>query len=383
MIKDFYFSTAQANIKYANRDDVALIFSDKPFLASGVFTKNRVKAAPVIYCKDLLEKRRYFRALLINSGNANACTGKDGLKNCRTISEELAKSLNIDKDEVLLASTGVIGVQLPAQKIISTFDDLKKQLSPHNLEKVAKAIMTTDSYQKISLYNGEDFNIAGIAKGAGMINPNMATMLSFIFTDAELEEKVSSKILKKVTEKTFNSICVDGDTSTNDSLFLLSSQSKSGVKKEYFKEKFTDICLNLAKLIVKDGEGATKLIKISINNGKSIGQCKLIGETIAKSPLVKTAFFGGDPNWGRIICAVGYSNADIDPEKIDIYFDKMKIVDNGVEAPNFSEKEAAQYLKNSSDISLSIDLKIGRKNWEYYTCDLSYEYVKINADYRT
>ena len=379
----FTFSSVSAGIKYKDRDDLALIFSETGASVCGVFTKNRVKAAPVVYSKEMLEKNRNkFNAILINSGNANACTGDKGLKDCFTLSEKLSQNLNVESRNILLASTGVIGVTLPVGKISDKFPELIRSLKKESVHKVASAIMTTDTFPKIFSIK-DDFTICGIAKGAGMINPDMATMLCFILTDADIEKDKLKSMLSDITEKTFNSICVDGDTSTNDSVFLMSSSVIKDVDYDKFYNNLYNVMLALAKMIVKDGEGATKLIKITVAGGTSLLQCKNICKALSKSLLVKTAFFGNDPNWGRIICAVGYSDKNVIPEKIDIFYDKYQIVKNGMEDKSFSEKEIVRYLEKNNEINLKIDLKLGDFSYDYYTCDLSYEYVKINAEYRT
>ncbi len=382
----FQFGVVSAGIKEKGKHDLSIIYCDSGANVAGVFTTNTVKAAPVIYSSEILEKNyNDIKAVLINSGNANACTGDRGLRDCHTISEELSKTLNIDKDKILLSSTGVIGVPLPVDSIVSSFPKLVENMSVNNIEKVASAIMTTDTYPKIYSVKEDDknFTVCGIAKGAGMINPNMATMLAFILTDAYIEQNMLKNMLKEITEKTFNIISVDGDTSTNDTVFVMSSGKKKGIDTGKFFDNLYNTMLKLAKMIVKDGEGATKLIKITVKGGKSVEQCKRICKGIAGSPLVKTAFFGCDPNWGRIICAVGYSDDNVIQKKIDIFFDNHKIVAKGVEADEFSERDAAKYLSENDEINLIVNLNIGDSFYEYYTCDLTYDYIKINAEYRT
>ncbi len=376
----FKFASAEAGIKYKNRDDVAIVYSEKPFYVKAVFTKNRFRAAPVEFCADRLEKFSKFNAIIVNSGNANACTGQQGLKDCLEIEQAVKEHFNIENG-VLIASTGVIGVNLPVNKIVQKLPNLKKNLDEKNYEKFAKAIMTTDTVHKVVHYS-KNFNMLGIAKGAGMIHPNMATMLAFIFTDAKVNLKKIDKIFKKVIDKTFNSISVDGDTSTNDSVFL-SVLPENPVDTEELENALFYVCNTLAQKIVKDGEGATKFIEINVINGKTERDCRKIAETVSKSPLVKTAFFGNDPNWGRIICAIGYSGADFIPEKVELKIGEYKVFENGKEFPEFSEEKIFNYLKNNSEITLTINLNSGNFSWKYYTCDLTYDYVKINAEYRT
>ncbi len=379
----FKFSAVSAQIKYKKREDLGIIYSNDPFYCTGVFTKNKVKAAPVIYSQNMLKKYKLFKALIVNSGNANACTGKDGLEDCFLIEDKIRKIFKIDKQfGILQASTGVIGVKLPVERIISKLDKLKENLDEKNLEIFARAIMTTDTFPKITKYQSNEFKIIGVAKGAGMIHPNMATMLSFIMTNADLPITLIDSIFKNIVNKTFNSISVDGDTSTNDSVFLL-IKPEVKVSKSRFKSSLFEICHNLSKMIVKDGEGSTKLIKIIVKNAPSTNAAKTICEKIATSPLVKTAFFGNDPNWGRILCAIGNSNIEVDPEKIELYFGDFKVVENGKEYSKFNENEVQNYLRENREVGITVDLNLGNKRWEYYTCDFSYDYVRINAEYRT
>ena len=372
----FKFSSVEAQIKYKNRDDLAVAYSEKPFCVKAVFTQNKFKAAPVKFCIDRLNKFDKFNAIIVNSGNANACTGDEGLNDCFEIEKSLKKIFKIDNG-VLIASTGVIGVRLPVDKILKSLPELKNNLLENNYENFAKAIMTTDTFPKIVKFE-KDFFITGIAKGAGMIHPNMATMLAFIFTDA----KIDNVDLKKIIDKTFNSISVDGDTSTNDSVFLCSSEEKDVNYNELEKRLFY-VCNELAKMIVSDGEGSTKFIEIDVINGKDEERCKKIAETIAKSPLVKTAFFGNDPNWGRIICAIGYSGVDFNENKITLKIGDYIVFKNCKESKNFSEENVYNYLKNNKNVKIEINLNEGNCSWRYYTCDLTYDYVKINAEYRT
>lgn len=377
----FSFASVNAEIKYKDRDDLAIVYSEKPFFVKAVFTKNKFRAAPVNFCIDRLKKNKKFNAIIVNSGNANACTGKQGYLDCELIERKLKEEFQIENG-ILIASTGVIGVRLPLEKICKKISILKKNLSSENYEDFAKAIMTTDTVPKIVEYKNGKFRIFGIAKGAGMIHPNMATMLAFIFTNANIELKKIDKAFKDVIDRTFNSISVDGDTSTNDSVFL-SILPEEDVEFNEFINGLRYVCENLAKKIVEDGEGSTKFIEINVINGNNKEKCKQIAETIAKSPLVKTAFFGNDPNWGRIICAVGYSNVNFNPENIILTIGQHKVFENGMESPEFSEEKVYEYLKNNRNVSLTVNLNEGKASWKYYTCDFSYEYVKINAEYRT
>ncbi len=376
----FKFASVEAGIKYKDRDDLAIVYSDTPFFVKAVFTKNKFKAAPVRFCIDSLKKNEKFNAIIVNSGNANACTGVQGLLDCEIIAKKVKHEFNI-KNGILIASTGVIGVKLPVEKIEKKIPELKYKLSEKNFKDFANAIMTTDTAPKIVEYD-KDFKIIGIAKGAGMIHPNMATMLAFIFTNAKIDLDKVDKVFKKIIERTFNSISVDGDTSTNDSVFLSILPEKE-VNINDFENALFFVCNELAKKIVKDGEGATKFIEINVINGKSEYACKRIAETIAKSPLVKTAFFGNDPNWGRIICAIGYSGVEFNEEKIKLMIGDYLVFENSIEAKEFSEEKVFNYLKDNNEIKVTIDLNEGDCFWKYYTCDLTYDYVRINAEYRT
>ncbi len=377
----FKFASISAEIKYKNRDDLAIVYSEKPFFVKAVFTKNKFRAAPVNFCIDRLKKIEKFNAIIVNSGNANACTGEQGYMDCELIEKKIKEEFQIENG-ILIASTGVIGVKLPVEKICKKISSLKSALSPEGYENFAKAIMTTDTFPKVVEYKNNKFKMLGIAKGAGMIHPDMATMLAFIFTNANVNLDMADNIFRDIIDKTFNSISVDGDTSTNDSVFL-SILPEKDVDFDEFKNGLEYVCENLAKKIVKDGEGATKFIEINVINGESENKCRQIAEAIAKSPLVKTAFFGNDPNWGRIICAIGYSGVDFNPEDIILTIGKYKVFENGMESPDFSEEKVYEYLKNNKDVSLTVNLNEGNAKWKYYTCDFSYDYVKINAEYRT
>jgi glutamate N-acetyltransferase/amino-acid N-acetyltransferase len=374
----------------SKKKDLGILFSDIPCKVSATFTENRVKAAPVIVSKHLLSENRNFHGIVVNSGNANACTGSDGIKDTYDIIHHYEKGLKLPGNSLLMTSTGVIGKRLPVKKILDASDKLISNLDDTH-EDFEKAIMTTDSFPKsvavlVETDNGA-YVIGASAKGAGMIAPSMATMLCFVTTDALVHEKVLDNALKVAVEKSFNRITVDGDMSTNDSVYLFSN-GLSGIKVESeddirkFTEALTFVCLTLAKMIVKDGEGATKIVEIEVKNAKMEDDAKKCAFKIANSPLVKTMFFGCDPNWGRLLSSVGSSLIDIDPDNIDIYFDDIFYVKNSTVIDENLEKDVHTIMK-SSEYKITIDLNIGNASFNVFTSDLTYEYIKINAEYRT
>ncbi|HEY8343699.1 MAG TPA: bifunctional glutamate N-acetyltransferase/amino-acid acetyltransferase ArgJ [Bacillota bacterium] len=373
-------------IKKNGAPDLALVFSELPARAAGVFTTNKVKAAPVIISQERV-KGAVTRAVIINSGNANACVGEEGLSAARAISQSVAESLQIKPEEVLLASTGVIGVPLPTARIVDAIPALVSRLSTAGGTAAAQAIMTTDTYTKewaIELQSG--IRIGGMAKGSGMIQPNMATLLSVITTDALLDQEVLQELLKKAVNKTFNRLTVDGDTSTNDSVFLLANgaSGKAGLttKEEIqeFYEGLYEVCLQLAKMLVRDGEGATKFLTVRVYRASSEVEAEIAARAVANSNLVKTAFFGEDANWGRILTAVGYSGINFVPERVEISLGDLPVY-SGRGLP-FDEEEAARIL-GEKEIEVNINLNQGEAEATIWTCDLSYDYVKINGSYRT
>ncbi|OAQ20424.1 bifunctional glutamate N-acetyltransferase/amino-acid acetyltransferase ArgJ [Thermosulfurimonas dismutans] len=385
--KGFSFNAVEAGIKYQGRPDVGLIFSEKPSFWSGVFTKNDVKAAPVILGLERLRKQSKIRAILVNSGCANACTGEAGLRDAEIVLTELAKNLNLSPEEILPASTGVIGSRLPVKKILAILPDLVEELSPDRAALVARAMMTTDTFpkivsRKIKTQNTE-ITLLGLAKGAGMIAPNMATMLAFILTDAKIPSHKLRQWLAEAVEFSFNRITVDGDTSTNDTVYLLANGlagEVSGKEEELFKEALFEISRELAYLIVKDGEGATKTVKIRVEGARSEEEALKLARAAADSPLVKTAFFGEDPNWGRIMVALGKLGLGLVPEKINIFINDIPLVKGGLatDKEDLAQKEMAR-----PEFTVKIELGMGAADAEILTCDLSKEYVKINAEYRT
>lgn len=373
------------------RKDIALIVSDYPASAAGVFTLNKVQAAPVLLSKKHLLEGEKFYAIIVNSGNANACTGERGYFDAEIMTEQTAELLGIKKEEVLVASTGVIGEPLPMEKIINGIAAIKNYLVDGDEKDAAEAIMTTDTFYKAEstsfLINGKEVTISGIAKGSGMIHPNMATMLGFVTTDAAIDKELLQEMLKKTVDKTFNRIVVDGDTSTNDMVLMLSN-SASGVvitkgsdsQKTFEAELFT-LLKKLAIDIVKDGEGATKLVEVKVEGALTEQDAIKAAKTIALSPLVKTAIHGEDANWGRIIAAVGYSGIDFDPDKFEIIINGTQILQKNyiVTLPN---AVANQTLK-SELIELVVKLNQGNESANCWTCDFSEDYVKINGSYRT
>ncbi|MGC9141431.1 MAG: bifunctional glutamate N-acetyltransferase/amino-acid acetyltransferase ArgJ [Caldimicrobium sp.] len=376
----FLFAGVSAGIRKEGRLDLGLIFCEEKGISWGVFTKNTVKAAPVLIGKKHI-KNLVTRAILVNSGIANACTGKEGLERTERVLKALSDLLSIKKEEILPASTGVIGEQLPEERIIAKLPDLVKKLSPSNYADFAKAIMTTDTFPKISSQlTGDGIAILGIAKGAGMIAPHMATMLAFILTDAKIDKKDLQTLLLKAVEESFNRITVDSDTSTNDTVYALASGKKEIGNWEEFCEKFQRVLYELSYMIVKDGEGASKVIKVIVKGAKTKEEAKNFSQAVANSPLVKTAFYGGDPNWGRILAALGKTQIPFDPEEIEIYLNGIPWIKK-LKTQNKEEVLKNELRKN--DIELLIKLKRGKQNYWMLTCDLTEKYIKINASYRS
>ena len=373
------------------KKDLALIVSEQFCNVAGTFTLNKVKAAPLLVSREVIAKGGRVKAILVNSGNANACTGDRGYKDALKSQKHCAKKLGIAQDEVIISSTGVIGEYMPMHILKTGIDTIVDQLTDDGGIRAAKAILTTDLVEKsfavkVKLSSG-NVSIGGIAKGSGMIMPNMATMLSFIATDADIEKDLLKKILTKAVKNSFNKISVDGDTSTNDMVILIAN-GVSKVKIEegskdvkLFEEALLAISIDMAKAIVSDGEGATKLIAIEVKGGKTEVDVNTIAQTIANSPLVKTAVYGNDANWGRIISAAGRSGVDFDPAKVEIKFDDMAIL-----APNyyheFDEDEATTIL-SKDEVTISVDLNDGQVSTTWWTCDFSEKYIEINASYRS
>ncbi|NTV97116.1 MAG: bifunctional glutamate N-acetyltransferase/amino-acid acetyltransferase ArgJ, partial [Thiobacillus sp.] len=361
----------------------------------GVFTQNRFCAAPVTVCKEHLHGDDGIRALVVNTGNANAGTGADGLRRARETCAALADKLGFQAQQILPFSTGVILEPLPHDKIAAVLPDAIADLKPANWADAAQAIMTTDivakaASRKVAL-NGQDFAVTGIAKGSGMIHPNMATMLSFVATDAPVSCEALEAILRYAVNKSFNCITVDGDTSTNDSCILIATGATSAPvimddgdpRFNTLRDAVTELMIQLAQAIVRDGEGATKFMEIRVEGGRDEAECKQIAYAIAKSPLVKTAFFASDPNLGRILAAVGYAGVtDLDVDKVKLWLGNVLVAENGGRSPDYREAEGARVMA-APEINVRLHLGRGDALATVWTCDFSYDYVKINAEYRT
>ena len=390
-IKGVNFSTASAGIKYQGRSDVMLAVLDPGTEIAGVFTSSSTRSFAVIDCEEKihLKDSSSGAAIVVNSGNANAFTGYRGKVSVEAITSIAAEVLNIPRSRVFSSSTGVIGEELPHNLIIDALEKMVTDKNKQDIFEAAKAIMTTDTYPKGSvrkvLTEQGEITIAGIAKGSGMIAPNMATMLVYLFTDALVKKDVLQSYLSGINERTFNSISVDGDTSTSDTL-LMAATGKSGIRIEKNDENFSkglaSLMTDLAHQVVKDGEGASKFVEINIVNARSKTDAKTHAKSIANSPLVKTALAGEDPNWGRIVMAIGKSGAQAERDKIKIFFGDILVAENGWEAPNYSEEIGAQYMKNAT-IKISVDLGLGKENTTFWTCDFTKDYIIINADYRS
>jgi glutamate N-acetyltransferase/amino-acid N-acetyltransferase len=373
------------------KKDLALIYSHTLCNAAGTFTLNKVKAAPLLISQELIKNKSKVKAVVINSGNANACTGDDGLKDAKFSQYYCASSLGINPSEVLISSTGVIGQKLPMGKLLSGIDEIVPLLSANGGLDAAEAILTTDKKTKsfavkVELEKGE-VTIGAICKGSGMIMPNMATMLAFITTDANIEQTLLQQMLVSSVNISFNKISVDGDTSTNDMVILMANGvSKINIEdnsenKKLFREALDAICIAMSKSIISDGEGATKLVEINVTGAHSKEDANLVGKAVANSPLVKTALNGEDANWGRIMSAAGNSGADLDPAKMTISFDSLPVVLPGYKI--VLNEEAAKEILSKQEIQININLNGGTESTTWWTCDFSAEYIRINADYRT
>lgn len=396
--KGFLASGLNAGIKNQTKKDMAMVFSSTPCAAAGVFTTNLVKAAPVKWDKEIVTTSPYVQAVVVNSGIANACTGAEGLGYCADTAAEAASALNIPKTAVLVASTGVIGKQLPIDKIKSGVTALSKVLgsSREDAKLAAEAIMTTDTKSKevactLEL-DGKQVTVAGMCKGSGMIHPNMCTMLCFVTTDVAISYELLQKALSEDVVDTFNMISVDGDTSTNDTVLVMANGqaentpiTKEGEDYKTFCEALHFIMLELSKKIAGDGEGCTCLFEATVIGAKDKNQARTIAKSVVCSSLTKAAVFGHDANWGRILCAMGYSGAQFDPEVVDIWLESkagtIKIVENGI-ATDYSEETATKIL-SEEEVIAKMDIKEGNETATAFGCDLTYEYVKINGDYRS
>ena len=381
-MKGIQFSGVASGIK-ASGLDLALVYFEEPTNVAALYTRNKVKAAHILYNRKRVKGA--VRALLVNAGCANACTGPEGVRDLGKIAQGLSSELGIKNDEILFASTGVIGKRLPVERILAALPLLRKGLREKNIELFARAIMTTDTYPKIvqaTVPGKAGGSIAGVAKGAGMMNPLFATMLSFLFTDCSVQSEQVTKLMPAMGRDSFERITVDGDTSTNDTVMVFSREKGEPVSDmTLFKEKLLSVMKELAFLIVRDGEGATKVIHITVTGARKKEVAEKLARRISVSPLVKTAFFGCDPNWGRIIAAAGDAGVPIRPEKVEIVLQGERLALEGIEVP-FSE-EKLKGLMDKKELELVVDLHDGKAAYDLYTTDLTFDYIKINASYRT
>jgi len=381
-----------AGIKKAELKDLALIVTDAPAAAAGVFTKNSVTAAPVLVCRQHLNNP-IAQAIIINSGNANACTGELGMSNAQRMASTTAEQLGIDENLVLVSSTGVIGQQLPMDKIEKGIQIAANALSTEGGADAAEAIMTTDTHPKSAAVEIEiddkAVRIGGIAKGSGMIAPNMATMLSYLTTDVNINSETLQSALNRVVDNTYNLLTVDTDRSTNDTVIILATGGAEnteiveakGTHYEAFCEGLQFVCTELVKMLARDGEGATKLVEVVVKHAKNRSDAEKAARAVAESPLVKTAVFANDANWGRIMMAIGKSGAEFDPYQVDVQLGDYLLVKNGMDA-GYDEDKATQLFDNDP-VRITIDLRAGDTEITMWTCDYSYDYIRINADYRT
>lgn len=389
----------EAGVKYPNRKDLALVYSKIPCVSAGVFTSNVVKAAPVTWDRELVRGgTKPIHAVVINTGIANACTGREGYEICRQTADKIAEVLGVEADSVLVASTGVIGMQIPLDKIVNNLDKLAaaKSHSPEAGTNAAKAIMTTDTLHKETAVTftigGKTVTLGGMAKGSGMIHPNMCTMLCFLTTDLAIEKTILQKALSEVVVDTFNMISVDGDTSTNDSLVVLANGlaenpviDKEGEDYETFKAALTGVCTTLAKKMAGDGEGATALFETQVIHADTKDNARKLAKSVICSSLTKAMIYGHDANVGRIMCALGYSGVSFDPEQVELFCSdgdkEICIARNGM-LTDYDEAEATRIL-SAPEVKVTVDMKMGEEAATAWGCDLTYEYVKINADYRS
>jgi len=387
----FTYAAMAAGIKKSGKPDLGLIVADHPAVAAGTFTSNLVVAAPVVVTRERI-RSGLCQAILVNSGNANACTGPQGLADSRTCTALVADCLGIAEELVAVCSTGVIGVPLPMARFAAHIPTLTAMRSADAAEALAQAMMTTDAFPKVAArrltLGGRECRMVGLAKGAGMIHPDMATMLAFVMTDAALDSQTAGDLLRTAVSRTFNRITVDRDTSTNDTVLLLASGAAGSPplmandERRQFAATLEGVLEDLAKMIVRDGEGASKLVRIQVDGAPSEHDALVVARSIATSALVKTAFFGADANWGRIIAAAGYAGVALDPERISIRFDNVPMVRDGLGLGPDQEAQATLVMKQA-EFTVTVDLGLGSSSAWYHTSDLGYEYVRINADYRS
>ena len=386
---------AEAGVRKANRKDLTVFLLDEGASVGGVFTSNRFCAAPVQICRERLTAGAAVRAIVVNTGNANAGTGEDGLARARQTCEALAAQLKLQPEQVLPFSTGVIMEPLPVDRIVAGLPAAITDAQPAHWARAAEGIMTTDTVPKAAsakaMVGGVEVTITGISKGAGMIRPNMATMLGFLATDAKVDQAVMKQLAFELAEGSFNRVTIDGDTSTNDSFIVIATNKAANAPVtaldsadgQALKEALMGVARQLAQAIVRDGEGATKFITVQVEGGKTAAECRQVAYAIAHSPLVKTAFFASDPNLGRILAAVGYAGIDdLDQTKIDLYLDDVHVAVNGGRNPSYREEDGQRVMKQA-EITVRVNLGRGSASDTVWTCDLSHDYVSINADYRS
>lgn len=396
--KGFEAAGVDAAIKYKNRKDMAVIYSQKPCVLAGTFTSNVVKAAPVLWDKNVVENSAFGQAVIVNAGIANACTGKEGYEYCERTAAKAAKALGLPMEAILVASTGVIGMQLPIERIEAGIEKLAKEKKGTREAgtQAAEAIMTTDTRSKQAAaevtIGGVTVTVGGMCKGSGMIHPNMCTMLAFVTTDAAISRELLTKAVKEDVTDTYNMVSVDGDTSTNDTLLVMANGmagnpeiKEEGAAYEAFKQALHYVNEALARMMAGDGEGATALIEAKVVGAATKEDARRLGKSVICSSLTKAAIYGHDANWGRVLCALGYSGVSFDPEKIELYFEsragKLLIYRDGV-AADYSEEEAGRIL-SEPEVTILVDMKMGKESAAAWGCDLTYDYVKINADYRS
>ena len=383
-VRGFRFAGVACGIKSSGALDVGLIASDSPARAAAVFTRNRVPAAPVVLSREVIGARRRLRAAVVNSGNANACTGERGLADAREMQRLAAAAVDADPGEVIVASTGVIGVPLPMQKVGAGIEAAGGALTEDGFDAFSRAILTTDRGPKVARRDVGGATLIGCTKGAGMIGPNMATTLTFIATDAEVDGVDLAAALRSACAESFNAITVDGDTSTNDMILVLAGGAAGAVGRSSFAGALADLCDELATMLIRDGEGVHHVVRVEVSGARSVDEARRVARTISLSPLVKTAIAGADPNWGRFIAAAGNAGVTLEPPRLTLRIGDVEVVTGGVAAPGWPDAEprAAEVMKRP-EYTVRLDLGLGEASAHYLACDLSHDYVRINADYRT